>query len=446
MKRISLALLIFCLIIQQAFSSQLYLAPNNSITNINMNSPAWSDEKAQEDYNNIRDDEDLFAPNQYVVTGALYGVKESSDWFGDSDEDKEKRYGIEVSVSSDSWDGKYFWFTSQSNPDSKRPFILQATFQNRDFGYARNVSHNREVYTLNGGDSFASYYFYDRDDWLVLRNRALLFDIAIVLPGTINNGVLTLDDGRTYPIASADDYSADLSVILRLVKRNGETNNPDGWTGPEDLSFSFPISGFYDPTIDSPGTITEANSSLNIHMLPKAANIDLQLDQGQSKLIPIADLSYAVYNIKGNAEDVQISDDDIFLFLSASSNPFTKNSRGFEFVHEDVTSEEQKNNQNTIGFDITAIATDESGQNIKFDGTDFLSGDGSVNNPAKKITTTHHDDTIQHMDPPSYRHWHSYDGTLYLTLDDRSMMDAGYYKGYVYVHAIVNGDNVGGSV
>lgn len=445
MKRI-ISILILSIFTSLVFASEIYLGPFNSITNINLNSPAWGDEKTQADYDSIGSGDDLFADNQYVVTGALYNVSE-----GISGENKEKNFGIEVSVNSDSWDGEYFWFTSQSNPDSKRPFILQVTLQTRDvyLGWAgtTNISYNRQVFTLKGNLEPQSYYFSNRGTSYYTYYRILLFDIAIVLPGEIKNGVLTLDDGRTYSIASADDYSADLSITLRLVKRNG-ASNPSGWSGPEELSYSCPISGFYDPTVaaDSHETVTDTSSSLNISASPKAANVDLLRDQGESNSFEIANFSYAIYNVNNNkllSGDQQLDDNDIFLFLSASSNPYAQNKRGFEFVHTNVTSEEQKNNQNTIGYTITVQSDDAAHPTVVFDGTEFLEGDGS-NNPKDRIGTTCHTENLQHSSNPD-RHWHSVDGTMYLTLDAVPYtLDEGYYRSYVYVHAIVNGDKVGG--
>ncbi len=442
--------------------STFYLGPFNAITNINLNAKSsWQSPRPVPEQGDgltgtslINNWKQPFDDTQIVVLGALYWVPylDFSNNYGDIQCFDAKEYWVKFTIESDSFDGKYFWLTSQSNPDSKRPFNLQLAVE------YRRENQSTDVRWTNGDDNLLDTFDlkqpqiqFERNDRNTIYYHTIIANVGIILPGEINNGTLTID-GKSYPIASASDYSSEITVTMTLMK-GGYACSPDDLPrnmapgSPVELSYTFPLSGFYDPTIEAgpdESKYLEPSSSLNINMLPKVANMDLLLDQGSE--VPIANLEYAIYNINNNqalSSSAIIEDNDVFVFLSASSNPYAESKRGFEFVHTNVTSEEQKNNQNTIGYTIT-VQPDGSSEIITFDGKDFLSGDGSAN-PQNRITTEHHAETLSHASTDIFRHWHSVEASMNLTLDAVPYtLDEGYYRSYVYVHAIVNGDKVGG--
>lgn len=439
-------------------ASDMYFAPYAASSNINLNTPDFSNPAVS------AENHDWFQENRIVALAALYDF----DWryykFGiweDIEISDAIDYGLRITISSNSFHDGMFWFVSQSNPDSQRPFTLQVAGQTMTESYAPVSKNNYGVVgDSNWNQSGSSYYIDiipDEDDLKKystgvpnvghIYNIMTTCDIGIVLPGEINNGVLKSDtSGPTYIIAPANDYSAEIVVKIELITKNHvivtETTKPNWHTGPTCIEYTIPFSGFYDPIQVGQGLgwgVTEPleiGSSLAIEILPGAANFDLG-NQSQTD-IPIANINYAIYNLAAVSGGNAAIDEQVFIFLSSSPSPYMPGSK-FRFVHEDVGINEEPTPENSINYTIKAVSTENpSNIPVVFDGTDYLDGDGSIYPGDKRLTTEHHEEVLSHARYPS-RHWHTFIGQLQLSLvPNPRLIVPGYYDSYVYVHVIVD--------
>ncbi len=434
----------------------LYLGPYGGSINVNLNNTnakwnkgAWGgqDQKGAP-----------FEDGQIVAVGALYRL-EYRAFRGHEARD----YGLRVTFFSNSNENGYFWFTSQSNPDSRRPFYLNVAGQVRKHILGDNHNNEFENWGLYPKESTASIadsieIYADVGGWAL--DISIIPDIAIVLPGEIVNGVLTIPSDQSvsgreekYSIVSASDYSCDITVRYEIIDKSGNVvTHIDGYNGPYSQEITIPFSGFYDPLIapteEDNSIPPELSSALSVHTYPAAANIDLRNDQGTS--MHIADISYAVYNVKERT-DSNYYDDSIYIFLSASPNPYSQDINGFRFVHEDVAPGVNPSARQSLGYTVTVNGdqdtvahggTDEA----SFNGDEYLSVEGSVgkvapDNDAKIITGCYTEDVSHTAAENIHRHWHSFNGEIWLNLDvnrEAPVMEAGYYHSNVYVHAIVD--------
>ena len=472
MRKIIIVLLILILDITSIIASSLYLGPFNAITNINLNGPAdWRtprDVTAKQGqpikvngagtyYEDTASQ--AFDDLQIVALGALHEIPHQSLLWEEIYDDAEN-FGIEISVESSSYDDGYFWFTSQSNPDSRRPFKLQLAVSYRRPGDDDTIDSgiDNQGWVINGELEPTEFYLKNVQYDAAVHRYSIIFDIGIILPSdetspskpSIDNGILTVDR-KNYIIASADDYSAEISITVELISKNGEVF-PEEWDGsPTAITLTLPLSGFYDPTLPAGQDINrflDMSSSLDIKTTAKATNVDLLMDQ--NKEFKIADLEYSIYNVNNNNSlygSSQIADDDIFIFLSASPNPFVQDEDGFMFVHEDADSTQVPSPEERIGYELELRPTIDTGNGLiqkipekmsaEFDGTDFINGS---NVPENRVGTVCFNEYLGHANEPKGRHWHSYEGEIWLHLDtaEVSPMNAGYYKSYVYVHAVVD--------
>lgn len=452
-------LLLFLESLSCLFAAELYLAPYAASSNINLNTPDWTTPASEptEGYNR-------FSGNRIVAIASIYHLEwkyYSAIWDRLYISDA-KDYGIRITLSSNSYHDDAFWFVSQSNPDSQRPFQLQ---------FAGPIRPNYENGS-SAGDTSNNDYGYGTDGWIEQGNSVyrdivipedevyskkdslhpvnpdsyyfdIICDVGIILPGEINNGILSYNN-NSYIIAPASDYSAEITIRIDLIKRDGsivtESDKPNGFTGPLYKEYTIPFSGFYDPLIEGESVAStddeEIGSSLSIRTLAGAGNIDLG-NQSQ-KDVPIADINYAIYNLALTDSNTSLIDENVFIFLSASANPRVKDQNGFRFVHEDVGINESPTPENSINYTIKAISTEvPSMQPVVFDGTDYLEGDGLIYPGDKRLKTVHHLEYIKHTDDE--RHWHTFIGQLQLSLvPNPRLIVPGYYDSYVYVHVIVD--------
>ena len=446
--------------ISYLLASDMYFAPYAASSNINLNTPAWS-----EPADNPKGVHDWFPENRIVALASTYQfewqyyyyniwpIKIDEIWNSTA-----RDYGMRITVSSSSYHDGAFWFVSQSNPDSQRPFNLQFAGQVRtttdgdlsynDYGYVGS-----DGWKSNGSTSVYRDLIIPEDELKRVSDGAppietslvsIMCDVGIVLPGEITNGVLDYNN-NTYIIAPASDYSAEVTIRIELITKEGaivtESNKPSSYTGPLFIEYTIPFSGFYDPLQEGYSLgwgVTEPleiGSSLAIETLPGAANFDLG-NQSQYD-VPIANLNYAIYNL-AVPSDVNSIDEQVFIFLSSSPSPYISGSK-FRFVHEDVGLNEEPTPENSINYTIKAISTEDSSmQPVVFDGTDYLKDDGKEFPGNNRLTTEHHEEVLTHARYPN-RHWHTFIGQLQLSLvPNPRLIVPGYYDSYVYVHVIVD--------
>ena len=446
---------LFCFVLSRAFA-ELYFGPYVASSNINLNTPAW---KEKVNVNNVGRGDNIFTNDRIVALGALYGLPLEENHIFENDVSTAREYGIRITVTSDSYDNGMFWFVSQSNPDSKRPFNLQFAGpvrrdpkdplitdydEKQDYGYVGDSGWKTNA---NGAyyDAFISTRAFDKA-WPNLYSYLfhIIFDVGLVLPGEngINNGILDVDINGTEQnlvIAPADDYSAVITIKIEAIDKNHNvvTSIPGVEGSINPIEYTIPFSGFYDPLIPGIGGVVgeeDVGSSLSINVLSGAANIDLN-NQSQTD-VPIADIDYAIYNLSKQEACEETYEDSVFIFLSSNPSPYVNDGDGFKFVHESVSINEEPTAENSIYYTITAV--DDAGNEVLFDGKDSLhSGENGYEAPVEKLTTVCETQTITHAG--SVRHWHTYSGRFYLNLiPNPRLITPGYYDSYVYVHVIVD--------
>ena len=447
---IVITLLIF--IILPAYSiSGYYMAPYGGGTYINL-ANEWP-EVTIDGNSGTGNGTDIFDEKRLVILGGIDSIK--SGWLGIGDE--KSKYGIKIEFDSSSYQDGYFWFTKQSDPEFRRPFSIQiGTRIYREGLRDTNQYESKGLIGAQGNDvleaisdgllSSAGDFFLGSGTYFVV------FEFGIVLPGKIQNGILVMDDGKTsYPIAAGVDYSAEIQVTVTLVDLE---NNNSAVSGYAPISFIVPFSGYYDPRQTSE---PDTDTSASLYVLPnaRAANIDLLNDQGKTD-IPIADVDFSVFGLTGDGN----YDDSVFLFLSSSSNPFDSSASKFRFIHKNVGFGEAITDSNSIGYKVRAVpdqetidasnasvTTSDNVFEVTYDGTDYLTTDGSHPEESQRMNTACYKYNLGHLYDNAPVHWHSYSGTLYLELDTNNViMDEGLYRSTVYVHVVTdeNLSNSGG--
>lgn len=456
MKKVLLAILLMIITTTSLFAlSSFYMAPYGA-SMVNLDAPGdWQttrevDEPPQGSNGNV------FPDNQLLIIGGMEELNPVNDsgWLPTTDGSELDTYGVVVDFYSPSFEDGYFWFTKQSDPEFRRPFLIQPVGRvNKDGGFGSDnmysnfynegnqiqvrltASNNSSFFNLIGDliESIIAAIFsgtsIDEIEWV---RYNVAYEFGIILPGEINNGILTLDDGPTYPIASGTDYSAEIEVTATLVDMSdGNALRPIEGYPP--ISFKLAIGGYYDPRYPD-GTGTEnfdTSASLYVTPYARAANINIRDDQGQGQ-IPIASVDFAIYDLPKTW-----TEGSAFIFLSASSNPFVQDTRGFRFVHESVGFGDAELPTNSIGYKITAVSDSAGGTSVTFDGSDYLTVNGDY--PKNKIMTDHNDMTLGSLFGGGTAHWHSWNGELMLTLDTNNrMMNEGLYRSTVYVHVVTD--------
>ena len=458
MRKFLLAVILIISLSPLSALEDLYLAPYGGSINVNLDTPSWTEVTSAQST-------PFQAENRLVTVGALQRL----NWNTPLSDNREEatKYGLKITITSPSERDGYFWFTSQSNPDSQRPFYLQIAGQFRPTGIS--VSDVPRIWGTFPRDGEESSIVANNDvisdcwdSWPFssVYTLSIIPDIGIVLPGDIVNGVLTIEGSQSatggreqYTIVSGDDYSCEINVRFEIVDSSGNpVTSVPGYGGPYSVELNIPFSGFYDPLLQGGnGSIpSELSSALTVHTRPEAANIDLRNQQGDS--IHIADISYAVYNLP-KLGDSGTYDDSIFIFLSANPNPYVPNDDGFQFVHEDVAPGVAPGPRQRIGYTVTvrADANTEAGGGTAeetFIGDEYLTVEGAVGQVVpddRKLTTACNEEDMG-LAVEKYNHWHSYAGELWLNLlpnTEAPVMNAGYYRSYIYVHAIVD-ESAGG--
>lgn len=458
MKRIFLAIYTILISIYAGFAADaFYMAPYGAV-NINLDAPeAWKTERTVPSGEVTTTT--IFDDGQIVIVGGLEGltIDPLSNLFGTSEV---TNYKIELSFSSDSYDPntQYFYFTKQSDPAFRRPFQIQAISRITRSGIA-NPSYFYTNHGLINGEgtneisaSENSSFLRDGlealingltgDDWSLEYDGT--YEFAIILPGSIENGVLEAG-GVPWSVATGTDYSAEIEVTARVVNEGWGDATVNGMTNPE-IKFTIPFSGYYDPRYGNGEEMPGMDTSASLFVIPnaRAANIDLLNDQGKTD-IPIADVDFSLF---GLSSDATYDSGDVFLFLSSSSNPFDSSASEFRFVHKDVGFGEAITDSNSIGYKIRAVPDFDAMKSadsiegiteVTYYGADYLTADGIYPDENQRMHTACYKEELGDMFGGGSVHWHSYSGTLYLELDTNNViMDEGLYRSTVYVHVVTD--------
>lgn len=445
--------LLFSLLPLFAYTN-FYMAPFGS-NNFNLDNPDWDDEITVTEGLNWEEGSNNFDENRIVILGGIDGL--ATGGFNPEIDSAKIKLSFTTSSGSTSTDnGTYFWFTKQSDPEFRRPFqiqIVSRVVRKQDLGIFGEVfTHMNSSKGLMGAIETAeleakpSGIVGEFLDFFKSGTYYAIFEFGIILPGDIENGILTLDDA-TYPIATGDDYSAEITVTAEIEGGNNESGD-----SAKTITFTVPFSGYYDPRLGDGATMDDTSSALYVIPSARAANIDLIHDRGS--LIDIASIDFSIFNLSTDFSPGEY-DESVFLFLSSSSNPFDAEAEKFRFLHDDVGFGDAVTESNSIGYTITVVPSadtvnhDTSGKikEIEFDGTDYLTADGAHPVEGKRIYTGHYDEEMGEYAGIDKVHWHSYSGDVKLSLEQNhtTLMNAGAYKSTVYVHVVTDDKKLGGT-
>ena len=253
MKKALLSIFLLIITSTSLFSlSNFYMAPYGA-TMVNLDAPdKW---QTVRNVNESLDGQNgnVFPDEQLLIIGGMENLVIDGFWNYVFGRTEFQRYGISLSFNSINYDEatNYFWFIKQSDPEFRRPFQIQITERVFQEGLgSQNYYDSLGMMGESGTEILEADSIRDFENILEEIFGAIIgrdvsynvaFEFGIILPGDINNGILTLDD-TPYPIASGTDYSAEIEVTASLVDLK---NNNQVVQGP--YSFVITIGGYYDP-------------------------------------------------------------------------------------------------------------------------------------------------------------------------------------------------------
>lgn len=353
--------------------------------------------------------------------------------------------GASVTITVDCPNG--FEFVSLSNPAFVRPFniILSASYVLISDGKWSGLEERKSV-RLNAPTSVP---FDLGPDNGTLNNGpdakyGINFDIILELRGNVSNGILTLDDSTTMPLANLDDYMASVSISI-------STSNIEG---APSQTIVIPFSGFYDSRLGSNDGDSDNFSSLSITSTGRASNI--RLDEEQGIPVEVATINFMRtlgtevrladndYNISSDKVDefTSTAPNGTFdkyktrIFLSSSANPEVDGGV-FRFIHDDLKTGEVLDDRNSIRYEVRTTDKD-TGDIVSFDGTMTsakLDSSDQVIIPTNMFRLSH---LFRGRQGTA---WQEYNGIVDIILENKyNIMYSGAYRSYIYVHVFVENE------
>lgn len=348
-----------------------------------------------------------------------------------------------------------FEFVSQSNPIYRRPFQIEILPRVKTYGSLTdsenpdkpyNSPYTNTVYTLDSNNTRIEIKVTEDGNGTVNFGHKYLTmiaaDMVLVLPfdyskadGGYFSGGLSFSDAdgltyknATYTLANLNDYTAVVTLQLTLTIEYKDSVNSTGInTYTDTRSLTIPFSGYYSSIGD--GSKKNDSISLYVQATENAANLNLER---QGEWITVGSIQF-LYN---TTTDGTSNSDIVKLFLSSSPFPDVKGSE-FRMVHESAT--DILTNMNSLGFDARIVGTGSNSGDISintpnvnevvFNGEDYT---GSIHDAVK--TTCNKGKLSNNWG--AFRHFHTFEGDIDIRFDSSGMMDAGIYRGYIYVHAV----------
>lgn len=348
-----------------------------------------------------------------------------------------------------------FEFVSQSNPIYRRPFQIEIlprvktsdSLINQDKpDLPYNSPYTDTVHTLDSNNTRIEIKVTEGGNGTVNFEHNYLTmiaaDMVLVLPfdyskadGGYFSGGLSFSDAdgltyknATYTLANLNDYTAVVTLQLTLtIEYKDSKDSMEIKTYTDTRSLTIPFSGYYSSIGD--GSKKNDSISLYVQATENAANLNLER---QGEWITVGNIQF-LYN---TTENDTSNSDIVKLFLSSSPFPDVKGSE-FRMVHESAT--DILTNMNSLGFDARIV------------GTGSNSGDISINKPNVNEVVFNGEDYIANIHDAvkttcnkgklsnnwnAFRHFHTFEGDIDIRFDSSGMMDAGIYRGYIYVHAV----------
>ena len=404
-----------------------------------------------------------------------------------------------------------FMYVSQSNPIYQREYRLYVAPRygggNNQTGQGMSNHESDAFSTISPENNKADLIFHssvpNRDDEGNITSYSNYnylyswFDLVLALPYDQVNETGVVLDNIEYPLADSDDYSSVITVEITWVQPlEIEWNKGKYWEYDPHISspyqvysgeewvniwngeikystvLSIPFSGF-SSTIDIGPS--DATGSLTVMLSPAASNLSLN-DSDTNREVKVAELDFIMnlpdYIIDGNnmyfdrdtLEQIDIKT-NVWLFLSASPDPFSSNSNGFVLVHENAGNMLTSYNSATYevitkGLGNSATSSDGAGGGeVVFDGkaktVDFAPGGGQseayihtycnasdgtgtfLPHEIGDFTAGGHTFTSN-----NYHHYHEYHGEVYVKIEPTALkpegMRAGRYTSEIYVHVMTS--------
>lgn len=356
-----------------------------------------------------------------------------------------------------------FEFVSQSNPIYRRPFQIEIlprvkTYdslpdsEKPDLPY--NSPYTDTVHTLDSNNTRIAIKVTEGGNGTVNFEHNYLTmiaaDMVLVLPfdyskadGGYFSGGLSFSDAdgltyknATYTLANLNDYTAVVTLQLTLTIEYRESKESlEFKTYTDTRALTIPFSGYYSSIGD--GFKNDDSISLFVQSTENAANLNLER---QGEWITVGNIQF-LYNSKKRTDNTQ-NKDIVRIFLSSSPFPDVQGSE-FRMVHEDATN--ILTNTNSLGFDARIVGTGSNSGDIslKTAGVNVVSFDGMAytgntgeNGSYDSVKTVHNQGMVNNNTSNSYRHFHTFEGDIDIRFDSSGVMDAGIYRGYIYVHAV----------
>lgn len=401
-----------------------------------------------------------------------------------------------------------FMYISQSNPIYQREYRLYVAPRygagNNQTG--QNMSpHESEAFTTispekNDADLIFHSSVPNRDEngniesYTDYNYMYSWFDLVLALPYDQVNETGVILDNVEYPLADSDDYSSVITVEISWEQTleiewnegeywdyNGPLNSYKVYSGEKwkhigegeikyRAELSIPFSGFSSPIDIGP---SDATGSLTVMLSPAASNLSLN-DADTNREVKVAELDFIMnlpdyikdnndqYYDRDTYESIDINT-NVWLFLSASPDPFNSNSNGFVLVHENAGNMLTSYNSATYevitkGLGNSATSADGAGgDEVVFDGKaktlDFAPAGGQSDTYIHTYCNASGGEGsfLPHeignfeiggetFSSNNYHHYHEYHGEVYVKIEPTALkpegMRAGRYTSEIYVHVM----------
>lgn len=327
-------------------------------------------------------------------------------------------------------------FVSDSNPVYKRPLelaFLERAVRYNTMGTPLTENHDRNE-AGPYGNGIRRYGHIDGSEYFPENNnyRWVWCDIVLQLPGDAVEGGVQV--GSTFYPLIQGSYTATFDITLTNVN-----------TGEKSI-MTVVVPGYYSLSNTAP---TGGSAALSVTPTANAGNLNLQnmLTNDVTALVGTVDFMASLED--SGSSDLDDGNEDFYIFLSASSDPFESDPNGFKLVHESfVSGESAYTGKNSIDYVVEMIGDgDHSGLAATFDGTDNFD---VVLGPTKSLETICHKvanyqtselewDWTQYVVDLKYRHFHTFSGDLIVRLEDRTTSEIpnkGRYSSNIYIHVI----------
>ena len=401
-----------------------------------------------------------------------------------------------------------FMYISQSNPIYQREYRLYVAPRygagNNQTGQNMSPHESESFTTISPEKNDADLIFHssvpNRDEngniesYTDYNYMYSWFDLVLALPYDQVNETGVILDNVEYPLADSDDYSSVITVEISWEQTleiewnegeywdyNGPLNSYKVYSGEKwkhigegeikyRAELSIPFSGFSSPIDIGP---SDATGSLTVMLSPAASNLSLN-DADTNREVKVAELDFIMnlpdyikdnndqYYDRDTYESIDINT-NVWLFLSASPDPFNSNSNGFVLVHENAGNMLTSYNSATYevitkGLGNSATSADGAGgDEVVFDGKaktlDFAPAGGQSDTYIHTYCNASGGEGsfLPHeignfeiggetFSSNNYHHYHEYHGEVYVKIEPTALkpegMRAGRYTSEIYVHVM----------